>query len=101
MTSKETGSLRIYADMEVQIVSKDKDEQYPSTDIETIFHNLHGTLDFGNIDLSDAYYQTKLHENGNETCIIATSQGLFRISRLPQCLTKSSPVVKNSIGSIL
>ena len=32
-------------------------EDYPIPDMETRFHNLHGASYFGEIDLSDAYYQ--------------------------------------------
>ena len=58
MTAKESGSLRLYANLEVQVESKVLDEDYPIPAIETIFYNLHGNSDFGNIDISDAYYQT-------------------------------------------
>ena len=80
-------------DLEVQLKSKVMDEDYPIPAIENIFHNLHGTSGFGNIDKSDAYYQTDLDKDGNEIRAKATSQGAFRICRLPQCLTKPSPVV--------
>ena len=80
-------------DLEVQVKSKVMDEDYPIPAIENIFHILHETSDFGNIDISDAYYQTELDKDGNEIRAITTSQGAFRMCRLPQCLTKPSPVV--------
>ena len=80
-------------DLEVQVKSKDMDEDYPIPAIENIFHKLHWTSDFGNIDISDAYYQTEFDKDGNEIRVIATTQGAFRMCRLLQCLTKASPVV--------
>ena len=93
MTAREIGSLRLCADLEVQLNSKDMNEFYPIPDIETIFHNLHETSDFRTIDLSDAYYQTELDEDGKEIRAISTSQGVFRMGRLFKCLTKLLPVV--------
>ena len=93
MRAREIGSLRLCADLEVQLKCKVMDEVYPIPDIETIFHNLHETSDFGTIDLSDAYYQTELDEDGNDIRAIATSQGVFRMSRFSKCLTKLLPVV--------
>ena len=80
-------------DLEVQVKSKVMDEDYPIPAIENIFHKLHGTSVFGNIDISDAYYQTELDEDGNDIRAIATSQGVFRMSRFSKYLTKLLPVV--------
>ena len=67
---------------------------------ETIFHNLHGASYFGKIDLSDAYYQIELDEDP-KICTINTSQGLFKMCRLPQGLKNSSSIFQNCIGSTL
>ena len=70
-------------------------------DMETIFHNLHGASYFGKIDLSDAYYQIELDEDAKKICTSNTSQGLFKMCRLPQGLKNSSSIFQNCIESTL
>ena len=94
---KKNGALRLCVDLKVHINGKVMDEDYPIPDMETIFHNLHGASYFGRIDLSDAYYQIELNEDAKEICTINTSQGLFKIGRLPQDLKNSSSIVQNCI----
>ena len=77
------------------------DEDYPIRDMEMIFHNLHGASYFGKIDLSDAYYQIDLDEEAKDICTINTSQGLFKMCRLPQGLKNSSSIFQNCIQSTL
>ena len=77
------------------------DEDYPTPDMETIFHNLHGASYFGQIDLSDAYYQTELDEEARDICTMNTSQGLFKTCRLPQGLKNSFSIFQNCIESTL
>ena len=67
------------------------DEDYPIPDMETIFHNVHGASYFGKTDLSDAYHQTELDEDAKEICTIYTSQGLFKMCRLPKELFINLP----------
>ena len=69
--------------------------------METIFHNLHGASYFGKIDFSDAYYQIGLDEEAKDICTINTSQGLFKMCRLPQVLKNSSSIFQNCIESTL
>ena len=66
MRAREIGSLRLCADLEVQLKSKVMDEVYPTPAIENIFHKIHGTSDFGNIDISDAHYQTEFDKDENK-----------------------------------
>ena len=87
--------LRLCVDL--HIVGKVMDEDYPIPDMETIFHNLHGASYFGKIDLSDAYYQIELDEEAKDICTINTSQGLFKMCRLPQGLKNSSSIFQNCI----
>ena len=77
------------------------DEDYPIPDMETIFHNLHGASYFVKIDLSDAYYQIELDEEAKDICTINTSQGLFKMCRLPQGLKNSSSIFQNCFESAL
>ena len=77
------------------------DEDYPIPDLETIFHNLDGASYFGKVDLSDAYYQIELDEEAEDICTINTSQGLFKMCRLPQGLNNFSPLFQNCIESTL
>ena len=83
---KKNRVLRLCVDLKVPINVKVMDEDYPIPDMKTIFHNLHGASYFGKIDLSDAYYQIELEEVAKEICTINTSQGLFKMGRLPQGL---------------
>ena len=98
---KKNGALRLCVDLKVHINGKVMDEDYPIPDMETIFHNLHGASYFGKIDLSDAYYQIELDEDAKEICTINTSQGLFKMCRLPQGLKNSSSIFENCIESTL
>ena len=88
-------------DLNVHINGKNMDEDYPIPDMETILHNLHGASYFGKIDLSDAYYQIELDEEANDICTINTSQGLFKMCRIPQGLKNSSSTFQNCIESTL
>ena len=76
------------------------DEDYPIPDMETVFHNLHGASYFGKIDFADAYYQSELDEEAKDICTINTSQGLFKMCRLPQGF-KNSSTFQNCIESTL
>ena len=98
---KNSGELRLCVDLKVHINGKVMDEDYPIPDMETIFHNLHGASYFGKIDLSDAYYQIELDEEAKDICTINTSQGLFKMCRLPQGLKNSSSIFQNCIESTL
>ena len=73
------------------------DKDYTIPDIETIFHNLHGASNFGKISLSDAEYQIEIDEEAKDICKINTSQGLFKMSRLPLGLKSSSSIFQNCI----
>ena len=96
---KKNGALRLCVDLKVHINGKVMDEDYPIPDMETTFHNLHGASYFGEIDLSDAYYQIELDDDAKEICTI--SQGLFKMCRLPQGLKNSSSIFQNCIESTL
>ena len=98
---KKNGALRLCLELKVHINGKVMDEDYPIPDMETIFHNLHGATYFGEIDLSDAYYQIELDEDAKEICKINTSQGLFKMCRLPEGLKNSSSIFQNCIESTL
>ena len=98
---KKSGELRLCMDLKVHINGKFMDEDYPIPDMETIFHNLHGTSYFGKIDLSDAYYQNEHDEEAKDICTIHTSQGLFKMRPLRQGLKNSSTLFQNCIESTL
>ena len=98
---KRSGELRLCMDLKVHINGKVIDEDYPIPDMETIFQNLHGASYFGKIDLSHGYHQTELDEEVKDICTINTSQGLFKICRLPQGLKNSSSLFQNCIESTL
>ena len=88
-------------DLKVHINGEVMDEDYPTPDMVTIFHNLHGASYFGKIDISDAYYQIELDKDAKQICTMNTSQGLFKMCRLPQGLKNSSSIFQNSIESTL
>ena len=98
---KKIGALRLCVDLKVHINGKVMDKEYSIPDMETIFHNLHGALYFGKIDLSHAYYQIELDEDAKNICTINTSQGPFKMCRLPQGLKNSSSIFRNCIESTL
>ena len=98
---KRSGELRLCVDLKVHINCKVMDVDYPIPDMETIFHNLHGASYFGKIDLSDAYHQIELDEEAKDICTINTSQGLFKMCRLPQGLKNSSSFFQNCIESTI
>ena len=66
-----------------------------------IFHNLHEASYLGKIDLSDAYFQIEHDEEAKDICIINTSQGLFKMCRLPQGLKNSSSIFQSCFESTL
>ena len=98
---KKNGALRLCVDLKVHINGEvmDKDNQIP--DMETIFNTLHGAFYFGKIDLSDAYYQIELDKYSEEICTLKTSQGSFKMCRLPLGLKNSSSIFQNCIESTL
>ena len=98
---KNTRELRLCEDLNVHIIGKVMDEDYPIPDMETIFHKLHGASYFGKIDLSDAYYKIELHNEAKDVCTNTTSQGLFKMCRLPQGLKISASIFQNCIESTL
>ena len=88
---KRSGELGLCVALKVRINGKVMDEVYPIPDMETIFHNLHYASYFGKIDLSDAYYHHELDKEAKDICTIDTSQGLFKMCRLPQGLKLNTP----------
>ena len=98
---KKSGDLRPCVDLKVHISGKKMDEDYPIPEIETIIHNLLGASYFGKIDLSYAYYQIELDEEAKDICTINTSQGLFKMCRIPQGLKNSSSTFQICIESTL
>ena len=96
---KNSGELRLCVDLKVQINGKVIDEDYPMPDMETIFHNLHGASHFGEIGLSDAYYKIELDKEAKYIWKINTSQGLFKMCRVPQGMEYSSSIFQNCIES--
>ena len=60
-----------------------------------------GPLTLEKIGLSDAYYQIELDEDVKNICTINTSQGFFKMCRLPQGLKNSSSIFQNCIESTL
>ena len=98
---KKSGEPRLCVDLKVHINGKVMDEDYPIPDMEIIFHNLHGASYFGKNHLSDAYYQIELDEEAKDICTINTSQGFFKICRLPQGLKNSSSIFHYCIESTL
>ena len=87
---RKSGELRFCVDLKVHINGNVMDEDYPIPDIKTIFHNIHGASYLVKIDLSEAYYQIELDEEAKDICTMNTSQGLFKMCRLPQGLKNSS-----------
>ena len=101
MAEKESGELRLFAHLKVHINGSVMDAGYPIPDSETNFHNLHGASYLGKIDPPDAYYQIELDEEAKDICTINTSQGLFKICRLPQGMKNSSSIFQKRIESTL
>ena len=66
-----------------------------------IYRNLHGASYVSKIYLSDAYYKIEHDEEAKDICKINTSQGLFKMCRLPQGLKNSSSFFQNCIDSTL
>ena len=81
----------------MHINGKVMDEDYSIPDMEKIFRNLHGASYFGKIDVSDNYFQIELDEEAKYICTTNTSQGLFKMCRLPQGLKKSSSIFQNCV----
>ena len=96
---KKSGELRLCVNLKVHINGKVKDEDYPVPDIETIFHNLHGASYIEKLTFQMPII--KLNLTQKNICTINTSQGLFKMCRLPQGLKKSSSIFQNCIESTL
>ena len=78
---KKNGALRQCMDLKVHINGKVMDKDYPIPDMETIFHNLHVASYFGEIDLSDAYYQIELDEDAKEIYHQSSRIALSQLSK--------------------
>ena len=101
MAEKEEGRTQTLRGLESAHQWQGHGRGLPITEMETIFHNLHGASYFGRIDLSDAYYQIELDDEAKDICTINTSQGLFKMCRLPQGLKNSSSIFQNCMESTL
>ena len=91
---KNSGELRPCVDLKVHINSKFMEDDYPIPDMGTIFHNLHRASCFVIIHLSDDY-QIEFDQEATDIRSINTSQGLFKMCRLPQGLKNSSSIFQN------
>ena len=83
---KKNEELRLCVDLKMHINRKDMDEENTISDLETIFHNLHGAPYIGKIDLSDVYQQLEFDEGAKDICRINTFLGLLKMCRLDQGL---------------
>ena len=96
---KKSGELRLCVDLKEYINGKVLNEDYPIPDMERSSTTYMGPHTFGKIVLSGAYYRIEQDKEVKYICTINTSQGLFKMCRLPQGY--SSSIFQKCIKSTL
>ena len=95
------GRLRMCADYKVHVNGKIHTEAYPIPCIETIFSKVEGSQYFAKIDLHHAYWQIALDESSQEICMVNTTKGLFKVTRLQQGLKNASAIFQHAMEQVL
>jgi transposase InsO family protein len=67
-----------------------QDDKFPLPNIVEILDSLSGAIYFSHLDLQQSYYQTALDEDSRNITSFSTSQGQFRMKRLPMGLKLSA-----------
>lgn len=88
---KKSGGLRMCADFSIHVNDSIKSDAYPLPCIETIFSGLSGSKFYAKLDLREAYWQIPIDQRSQELCTINTSNGLYRMMRLPKGLKTPLP----------
>ena len=98
---KKTGGLRMCADFSVHVNQSIKSDSFPMPRIETVFAGLAGSRYFAKLDLKEAYWQIPIDKQSQGLCTLNTSNGLYKMLRLPKGLKNSSAIFQRTMETIL
>lgn len=98
---KPDSSIRLCGDYKVTLNSYLQDVKHPLPTAEEIFSKLNGGRRFSKLDLSKAYNQFELDDDSKEMCAISTTQGVYRMNRLPFGVKPASGIVQREIEKLL
>ena len=79
---KKSKEIRVCADFSTGLNAAIKDYHYPLPSPEEVFNKLNGGKLFSKIDLSKAYLQIPVEENGSKLLCIDTLRRLYKFDRL-------------------
>lgn len=89
VVKKNNGKLRICGDYR-KLNHHTVQDQYPLPHIHSFSNQLHGSLIFTKLDLSNAFYQIPMNEDDIKKTAVITSAGLFEFTRMPFGLRTAS-----------
>ena len=76
-------------------------DQYPLPHLEDVFTQFAGCQRFSKIDLSQAYLQLILTEEGRKYTTINTIRGLFQFRRMPFGVASASAIFQRTIEAVV
>ncbi len=76
-------------------------DSHPLPLIEDILSALHGSVMFSSLDLKNAYYQLKLHEESRGLTAFITHEGLYQFCRVPYGLCSAPSAFQRMMSMIL
>jgi hypothetical protein len=80
---KRDGKLRICADFSTGLNDCLELNRHPLHRPDHMLQSLNGCKFFSQLDMKDAYLQIELDEASKKLCVINTTRGLFRYTRIP------------------
>ena len=97
---KKNGKLRMCADYKVHVNNKIQTEAYLIPSIETIFQKISGAKCFAKIDLSNAYWQIALDAESQHICVVNTTRGMFKITRLQPGIKNAAAIFQKTSSKV-
>jgi hypothetical protein len=102
IVNKPDGSLRLCADYKTTLNRVLLVDKFPIPKIEDLFAQLNGSRYFTKLDLSQAYNQVILEDDGSrDLTVINTHRGLFRYKRLVYGLSSSPGIFQRIMSNLL
>ncbi|CAC5377655.1 unnamed protein product [Mytilus coruscus] len=98
---KKNGNVRICGDFKVTLNPMLNVDQYSLPNIDDIFANLNGGIQYTKMDLKQAYLQLEVDEDCKDLLTINTHRGLYRYNRMAFGIASAPAIWQRTIEQIL
>ncbi len=98
---KPSGEVRLCGDYKVTPNPALEELSYPMPKAEELFDRVNGGKIFTKLDLSNAYMQLPLTEEGSKLTALNTHKGLYAVLRMPFGITSASGIFQKRMYQLL